>query len=306
MLLPSCILTLALLAGLSSLAVDANPSAPAQAAAPSDPIPLWPGVAPGEKGDIGPEKDMGKPDPNEPPERYVIQLGNITQPTITVYPAPKEKATGATVIVCPGGGYYILAMNLEGTEVCKWLNSIGITAILLKYRVPGRKGLERYTAALQDAQRAIGMVRHHAKAWGIDPKRVGILGFSAGGHLSAAASTNYATRTYPAVDDADKESCRPDFTVLIYPAYLTPDNDMTHLAPEIKVTSDTPPTFITMTEDDPVHVENAFTYALALKNAKVPVELHIYPVGGHGYGLRPSNNEVSHWPDRAATWLKDR
>jgi acetyl esterase/lipase len=303
MLLPSCFLTLGLLAGLATLAITADNPASAQTAAHSDPIPLWPGIAPGEKGDIGPEKDMGKPNPNEPPERYVIQLGNITQPTITVYHPPKNKDTGAAVIVCPGGGYYILAMNLEGTEICQWLNSIGVTAILLKYRVPGRKDLQRHTAALQDAQRAIGMVRHRAAEWGIDPKRIGILGFSAGGHLSAAAANNFETRTYAAVDDTDKESCRPDFTVLIYPAYLVQDHDMAQLAPEIKVTANTPPAFITMTEDDPVHVENAFTYALALKNAKVPVELHVYPTGGHGYGLRPSSNEVSHWPDRAAEWL---
>ncbi len=302
MLLPSCLLTLALLVGLSSL-VAAEPSGSVLPGQPSDPILLWPGVAPGEKGDIGPEGDTSKPNPNEPPERYVIRLSNITQPTITVYRPASDKDTGAAVIVCPGGGYQILAMNLEGTEVCQWLNSIGVTAILLKYRVPGRPGLQRYTAALQDAQRAVGMVRHRAREWGIDPKRLGILGFSAGGHLSATTSNSYETRTYPAVDDADKESCRPDFTVLIYPAYLVPDNDMSHLAPEIKVTANTPPTFIAMTEDDPIHVENAFTYALALKNAKVPVELHVYPTGWHGYGLRPSPNLVSHWPQRVAEWL---
>ncbi len=302
-MLPSCLLTLVLLAGLSTAAIAAAPPTSKQTHDSSEPISLWPGVAPGEKGDIGPEKDQGKPNPNEPPERYVIQLGNITQPTITVFRPKKNKDSGAAVIVCPGGGYYILAMNLEGTEVCKWLNSIGVTAILLKYRVPGRQGLERYTAALQDAQRAVGMVRHRATEWGIDPKRIGILGFSAGGHLSAAASTNFEARTYPEVDEADKESCRPDFTVLIYPAYLVQEKEMAHLAPEIKVTANTPPTFIAMTEDDPVHVENAFTYGLALKNAGVPVELHVYPKGGHGYGLRPSENEVSHWPQRVAEWL---
>jgi acetyl esterase/lipase len=195
-------------------------------------------------------------------------------------------------------------MNLEGTEVCEWLNSLGVTAVLLKYRVPGRKGLERHTAALQDAQRALGILRHRAKEWDIDPKRIGILGFSAGAHLSAAASTNVETRTYPAVDDADKANCRPDFTVLIYPAYLTAKDDLTQLAPEIKVDAKTPSAFIAMTQDDPVKVESAFVYAQALHKARVPVELHIYPVGGHGYGLRPSPNAVSHWPERAAEWLK--
>jgi acetyl esterase/lipase len=133
---------------------------------------------------------------------------------------------------------------------------------------------------------------------------LGILGFSAGGHLSAVASTSYETRSYPAADPVDSESCRPDFTILIYPAYLTPDSDHSKLAPEIKVTSSTPPAFLAMTEDDPVHVENVFAYGLALKQAKVPFEMHVYPVGGHGYGLRPSKNMISHWPERAAAWMK--
>lgn len=283
-----------------------KPAAAQKAGSEPQEIALWPGVAPGEKGDIGEEKDITPPDPKVKPEEYIVRLGNVSKPTIAVYPAPKEKATGAAVVVCPGGGYSILAMNLEGTEVCKWLNSIGVTAALLKYRVPGRKGLERYTAALQDAQRAVGMVRHRAKEWNIDPKRIGILGFSAGGHLSATASNTTEARTYPAVDEADKESCRPDFTVLIYPAYLTEEKDLTKMAPEIKVTANTPPAFIAMTQDDPVKVESAFVYAQALHSAKVPVELHIYPVGGHGYGLRPSANAVSHWPDRVAEWMKSR
>ena len=270
-------------------------------APPLETLALWPGVAPGEKGDIGEEKDTSKEDPSA--QNHVITLGNVSHPTIAVYKPPKDKDTGAAVVVCPGGGYSILALNLEGTEVCAWLNSIGVTAILLKYRVPVRAGQERYAAPLQDAQRTLGLVRHKAKEWGIDPKRVGILGFSAGGHLSAAASTNYEKRTYPLVDEADKENCRPDFTVLIYPAYLTDDKDLARLAPEIKVTAQTPPAFTAMAEDDPVKVENAFTYALALKNAKVSTELHVYPTGGHGYGLRPSPNAVSHWPQRAAEWL---
>ena len=279
------------------------PKTAAVTASQSEPIALWPGVAPGDKGDIGAEGDTSKPNPNEPPEKHVITLGNVSRLTMTVYRPAKEKETGAAVIVCPGGGYSILAMNLEGTEICRWLNSIGVTAILLKYRVPARPGRERYDAPLQDAQRAMGVTRHQAKEWGIDPKRIGILGFSAGGHLSAALSTNYETRTYPAVDDADKENCRPDFTVLIYPAYLTREDDRSKLAPEIKVTPKTPPAFLAMTEDDPIHVENVFTYGLALKNAKVPFEMHVYPVGGHGYGLRPSVNAATTWADRAGEWI---
>jgi acetyl esterase/lipase len=300
-------LTLCLLVGLAwPSQAQAQPTRGAtQAANILKPLPVWPDKAPGETGDIGPESDTTKPGQDGPlKKQYVIRQGNVSQPTLEVYRAPKNKDTGAAVLVCPGGGYSILAMNLEGSEVCAWLNSIGVTAVLLKYRVPSRAGLEKHTAALQDAQRALSLIRFHAKEWGVDAHRLGILGFSAGGHLAAAASTNYETRTYPEMDAADKESCRPDFTVLIYPAYLTADADRTRLAPEIKVTANTPPAFIAMTQDDPVHVENAFTYAKALQSVKVPAELHVYPSGGHGYGLRPSPNMVSHWPDRAAEWMK--
>lgn len=270
---------------------------------PMKPIALWPGAAPGDKGDLGEEKDTtGEAERNGDPKKYIVRLGNVSQPTITVYQPPKEKDTGAAVVVAPGGGYSILAMNLEGTEVCKWLNSVGVTGVLLKYRVPARKDRERYAAPLQDAQRALRIVRHRAKEWGIDRARIGILGFSAGGHLSAVLCANSETRTYPEVDAADKESCRPDFLILIYPAYLATD-DLAHSAPEVKVTPNTPPTFLAMTQDDPVRVEGALMYALALKQAKVPFELHVYPTGGHGYGLRPSNNLVSQWPQRVEGWL---
>jgi acetyl esterase/lipase len=292
------------LAAVATFCLAAASPRAAQKLSPSEPIPLWPGVAPGEKGDIGEERDTTPPDPNVPPEQAIVRLGDVSRPTITVYKPPKEKDAGAAVLVCPGGGYQILAMNLEGTEICAWLNSIGVTGVLLKYRVPSRAGLEKHTAALQDAQRAMGIVRHRAKEWGIDPHRIGILGFSAGGHLSAATAANVAARTYPAVDDADRESSRPDFVVLIYPAYLTAKDDPSRLAPEVKVTSQSPPAFVTMTQDDPIGVENAFAYGEALKAAKVPFELHIFPKGGHGYGLRPSENEVRHWPDLAAGWLK--
>jgi acetyl esterase/lipase len=268
-----------------------------------NPIPLWPGIAPGEKGDIGEEHDTTKPDPKVPKEKYIIRLGNVSKPTLTVFRPPADKETGTAVVVCPGGGYSILAYDLEGTEICDWLNSVGVTGVLLKYRVPARKGRERYDAPLQDVQRTIGLVREHAKEWGINPKRVGVLGFSAGGHLAAAVSNNYATRTYPEVDEADKQSCRPDFTVLIYPAYLTAKDDLSKLAPELKVTKETPPAFIVQTQDDPIKVENAYTYALALKNAKVPAELHVYATGGHGYGLRPAGHTVTTWPARCAEWM---
>jgi acetyl esterase/lipase len=291
---------------IAVLILVACPAAAALAAGPQ-PIPLWPDKVPGEAGDIGEEKDTTKPDPNVLPghKDYIIRLGNVSQPTIAVYKPAADKDTGAAVVVCPGGAYSILAMNLEGTEVCEWLNSIGVTGVLLKYRVPARKGLEKHTAALQDVQRAIGMVRHRAPEWKINPERIGVLGFSAGGHLAAAASNNFETRSYPAVDDADGTSCRPDFSVLVYPAYLVTKEDKAKLAPELKVTARTPPAFVAMTQDDPIGIEGVYAYALALKAAKVPCEVHAYPVGGHGYGLRPSKNPVSTaWPKLAAEWME--
>ncbi|MES1168119.1 MAG: alpha/beta hydrolase, partial [Oleiharenicola lentus] len=226
------------------------------AAAPSAPIPLWPGRPPGEVKELPPEADQFK----SPPDpliagRPIIRLGNVSIPTITIYRPDPAKDTGAAVVVCPGGGYFILAMDLEGTEVCEWLNSIGVTGVLLKYRVPGRDGQARYIAPLQDAQRTVGLVRHRAKELGLDPRRIGILGFSAGAHLSAALAASHATRNYPVVDDADAVSCRPDFMVLIYPGGLVnrEKNDAvyTEVAPR---KGSTPPAFIAMAQDDPVRV----------------------------------------------------
>ncbi len=302
---------IATLAILGSIAAFASASSPAAADTKpagkvSQPIPLWPGAVPGEKGDIQPEHDTTKQNAQGKPEDGIIRLGFVSQPTITIYSPPADRNTGAAVIVCPGGGYSILAYDLEGSEICDWLNSIGVTGILLKYRVPVRNGLPRYGPPLQDAQRAIGLVRSRAAEWGVKTDRIGILGFSAGGHLSAVASNNFSERTYPPTDDADKLSCRPDYTILIYPAYLTPDSDHANVVKELPISSKTPPTFMVMTQDDPVHVENVFTYGMALKQANVPFELHVYPDGGHGYGLRKSTHEVSHWPERAAEWMAAR
>jgi acetyl esterase/lipase len=267
---------------------------------------LWPGTAPGDTNVIGEEKDMTKPTDNDIAGKPLIRLGNVSKPTITLYRAPKEKDTGAAVVVFPGGGYHILAMDLEGTEVCEWLNSIGVNAVLLKYRVPKRPGRDRHAAALEDAQRAVGMVRARAKELGIDANRIGVLGFSAGGHLAAALSTSSTQRVYPKVDDADAVSCRPDFAVLIYPAYLTLKEKEDAINPETAVSSNTPPTFITMTQDDQVRVETALYYSAALKRTGVPFELHVYPKGGHGYGLRRTDNPVTAWPDRAAEWMRSQ
>lgn len=274
-------------------------------AAPT-PIPLWPKEAPGEKGGLGEEKDTSNEKSGKVAGKSVIRLGNVSHPTITVYRPAKEKDTGAAVVICPGGGYSILAYDLEGSEVCEWLNSIGVTGVLLKYRVPKRPGLEKHTAALQDAQRAVGLVRARTTEFGVDPKRIGILGFSAGGHLAAAASNNFDKRTYEFVDDADKVSCRPDFAFLIYPAYLTVKEQGDKISPELPITANTPQTFLAMTQDDGIRVECALFYYLALKQAKVPAEMHLYPTGGHGYGLRPSQHGVTTWPQRAAEWMKTR
>lgn len=288
-----------LLSSFAILAVTA-------AAAEPQVIELWPKGTPGEKGEIGEEKDFTKPTDNLVGGKRVGRIGNVSRPTLTVYRAPEAKATGTAVLVVPGGGYNILAWDLEGTEVCEWLNSIGVTGLLLKYRVPKRPGLEKHAPPLQDAQRALGLARSNAKEWGIDPKRIGALGASAGGHLVAALCTQSDVRTYPTLDAADQVSCRPDFTILIHPAYLTVKEKGDAIAPDVAVAATHPPAFVVMTQDDPVRVENAVHYFLALKQAKVPAELHLYPTGGHGYGLRRTQHFVTTWPDRAMDWLKSR
>lgn len=264
---------------------------------------LWPGKAPGETKELPAEQDLTKPTEGLIAGRRLIRLGNVSEPTLQVYQPAAAIRNGAAVLVCPGGGYHILAMDLEGTEVCEWLNSIGVTGVLLKYRVPRREGLEKHTAPLQDAQRAMSLIRQNASAWGIDPKRVGVLGFSAGGHLAAATST-VLERTYPKVDAADEGSSRPDFAVLVYPGYLTVKEESDRVSPELKISAETPPTFLVMAQDDPVRVENVFGYGAALKKAGVSFELHVYPTGGHGYGLRRTADAVTSWPDRVADWMK--
>lgn len=265
-------------------------------------VPLWPNGAPGAPTNLPPEADMTTPKDNLVAGRPVIRLGNVSHPTLTLY-SPRKNNTGAAVVVFPGGAYRILAIDLEGTEVCSWLNSKGITCVLVKYRVPGTGPYPKSPAALEDAQRAVGIVRAHADDWHIDPKRVGVLGFSAGAHLAAALSTHFDARFYDAVDASDHLSCRPDFAIIIYPGYLALPNESFAANPDIPVTSQTPPSFILQAEDDPVHVENALVYFSALKNAKVPAELHIYAQGGHGYGLRPTALPITDWPRRVETWL---
>ena len=292
---PACVL----LSITAAIAVASGASVPKLA-----PVPIWPNAAPGEQTGVGEEKDMTTAKDGLVAGKSVIRLGNVSMPTITVYRPPQGKDSGATVVVFPGGGYRILAMDLEGTEVCAWLNSIGVTGVLLKYRVPAREGGERYAAPLQDAQRAVGLVRSRAAEWHLDPHRIGVLGFSAGGHLAAAISNNYERRTYAAVDEVDRVSCRPDFALLIYPAYLTVKNQGDQISPELAVTANTPPSFLLQAEDDGVQVENSLFYYLALKNNKVPAEMHLFAKGGHGYGLRRTELSVTGWPQRAEQWLR--
>jgi acetyl esterase/lipase len=291
-------------AALAASTVTANAQKPAWQPAPGHvTLPLWPNGAPGASSSAQPEIDTTKPTDNLIAGKPLVRLGNVSDPTLTVY-APKGSATLPVVIVFPGGGYQILAIDLEGTEVCDWLNSIKVACVLVKYRVPNTGPFPKSSAALQDAQRAVGMVRQHAAEWHIDPNRVGVLGFSAGAHLSAALSTHFDKRLYDPIDAADQISCRPDFAFIIYPGYLA--NAAQNMAPnaDINPTDKTPPSFIVQAENDPVHVENATVYFLQLKAAKVPAELHIYAEGGHGYGLRRTELPVTTWPDAAKTWLQ--
>ncbi len=239
-----------------------------------------------------------------------LQISNVSQPTLTVY-TPKRKNTGVAVVVFPGGGYEILAIDLEGTEVCDWLTSRGITCVLLKYRVPAPRSAPNWGAypqsamALEDAQRAVGLVRFHAAQWHINPHKIGVLGFSAGGHLAAAISTHYQQRLYPLVDAADKESCRPDFAIAIYPGHFWIDDKKFTLNPNISVTPQTPPTFLLQAENDHEdNVNDSLVYYIALKNAGVPVEMHLYAEGGHAFGLRRTNLPITAWPKLVETWLK--
>ena len=300
-------------------------------------VPIWPGTAPDAQPVAGPEESHWWPTGPGGPGGFTVY--HVSRPTMTVY-SPEGKSTGAAVVVFPGGGYEDLAIDLEGTEICAWLTSKGITCVLLKYRVPGEEyypksapypksgPYPRSPMALEDAQRTLGLVRFHAAELHIDPHKIGVLGFSAGGHLVVAMSTEFERRLYPAVDAADKESCRPDFAVAIYPGHLsiaaaewdakqgTKKLVVRHpghpsaadssfgLNPDIHITSQTSPTFLLQAENDPVDgVENSLAYYAALKKAGVPVEMHLYAQGGHAFGLRRTKFPITGWPQLVETWL---
>ncbi len=281
-------------------------------------VPIWPGTAP----DAIPNPKPESVGPGAGREWWP-RVNDVSRPTMTVY-AAKGRNTGAAVVVFPGGGYKFLAMDLEGTEICDWLTSRGIACVLLKYRVPGsgpwwddenkRRVYPKVQTALQDAQRTLGLVRQHAAQWHVDPHKIGVIGFSAGGHLVAAVSTHFTQRTYTPVDDADKLSCRPDFAIALYPGHLWAHEDDDHagrnetdlsLRPDIAVHADSPPTFLLHAEDDAVDaVEQSLAYYAALKKAGVPAEMHLYAQGGHAFGLRPTKFPVSRWPALIKRWLE--
>jgi len=275
-------------------------------------VEIWPGVVPDPQPTKGPEKAENVGPKDFVAGRTWVDVENVSRPTMTVYP-PKGKNTGVAVVVFPGGGYEILAIDLEGTEVCDWLVQKGITCVLLKYRVPAPRSKPYWGAypqspiALEDAQRTLGLVRLHAKDWGVDPHKIGVMGFSAGGHLVAAMSVHFDKRLYAAVDQADQESCRPDFAVALYPGHLSFGKGVSALNPDIEhhLTRNAPPTFLLQNEDDNVDsVYDSLTYYLALKRTGVPVELHLYATGGHAFGLRRTDKAATEWPSLMERWLR--
>ncbi len=274
-------------------------------------MPIWPGAVPDARPFTGPETLKNTGSASLIGGRSWTYVNNVSRPTMTVY-SPKGQNSGVAIVVFPGGGYQILAIDLEGTEVCDWLTSKGITCVLLKYRVPGERNLPKSGAypdspeALEDAQRTVGLVRFHAAEWHVDPNKIGVLGFSAGGHMVAAMSVHFEQRLYPAVDAADKESCRPDFAVALYPGHLSLAHNSFALNPDIRthITRRTPPTFLLQNEDDDVdRVEDSLSYYAALKKVGVPVEMHLYAHGGHAFGLRRTKFPATAWPQLVKTWL---
>jgi acetyl esterase/lipase len=276
-------------------------------------LPLWPSGTPSRvPGDRNVAAGQTETDTTTPADaliagKRVERLGFVSTPTLTLYRPDEGKANGAAIVVLPGGSYKILAYDLEGTEVCTWLNSIGVACALLKYRVPNGGPYPMHTQDLADAQRAVRLVREHTSEWHLDPKRIGVLGFSAGAHLAAVLGTHPAESSYPAADAADQLSARPDFSLLIYPAYMVQEGDQQsksdRLASEVQPVALTPPTFLIQAEDDPIKVENALHYYEALKQVDVSAEMHLYAHGGHGFGLRPTRLPITHWPDLAAAWM---
>ena len=284
----------------------------AASAAAAEPlvIEIWPGKVPDENGNIGAERfrmspklDRKQVEVTEPTR----MITDVTKPTLTIYRPTKEKESGTAILICPGGGYWNLYWQLEGEEVAEWLNSIGVTGIILKYRVPRRSDEPQGEPArrpLQDAQRAVSLVRSRAGEWGIG--RIGIVGFSAGGHLAIATATSFDKRTYEPIDDVDKISCRPDFAIPVYSGYLKA-KDKDELASGLRIPSGTPPIFLAHGGDDIISPpENSVLMYLALKRAGVPAELHVYAGAAHDFGVRKSDHPCSTWTESCANWLRNQ
>ncbi len=281
-------------------------AATACAVEPAAVLTVWPGTPPGETKTLPPERDQTKDTDKLIAGRRIIKLGNVSTPQLAVYPAPRDRANGTAVIICPGGGFSILAYDLEGTEVAAWLNSVGVTGVVLKYRVPMRDPQQRWRAAVQDAQRAVSLVRSRAAEWAIDPARLGILGFSAGGATAGYTALADGRRFYDPIDAIDTVSSRPDFALLIYTAGFV-ERGQHNLNGVMPVPPNPPPMFLVHAFDDNVPVQNALLLAAELRRAGGSAELHVYESGGHGYGLRPvAGLPVTSWPRRAEEWLARR
>jgi acetyl esterase/lipase len=272
----------------------------------SDPlvVDLWPGRPPQDVGITGEESSRMYESPILGGPTKLIT--NVSRPTLTIYRPTKERNTGTAMLICPGGGYHNLFWELEGEEVAAWLNSLGMTGIILKYRCPRRPGDvqgEPPLGPLLDAQRAVSLVRSRSADWGIDPKRIGMVGFSAGGHLALATATSFAKRLYEPIDSIDQVSCRPDFAVLCYSGYLKAKGK-DEIAPGIRIPADTPPILLTHSSDDKIsEPEHSVIMYLALKRAGVSTELHIYATGDHDFGVRQNDKLPSSWPQLCVNWL---
>jgi len=283
---------------------------PAVGATPPLVVEVWPDKAPEESAKIGAERIRMSPKLDRKQVEVTEQtrlITDVTRPTLTIYRPAKDKDTGTAMLICPGGGYWDLYWQLEGEEVAGWLNSIGVTGIILKYRVPRRPDETKEQPArrpLQDAQRAVSLVRSKARGWGIDPQRIGIVGFSAGGHLAMATATNFEKRTYALIDDIDNISCRPDFAILVYPGYLKA-KDKDELAPGLRIPAGTPPVFLAHGGADIISPpEHSVLMYLALRRAGIPAELHVYAMAAHDFGVRPSEHPCSTWTESCAAWLR--
>ncbi len=300
------------IAAIGSLLVCLLLAGPAPAGDRPLVVNVWPGKVPGDTGIAGEEKFIelkvgGKPyQVGGKPTKW---LTNVTKPTLTIYRPAKDKDTGTAMLICPGGGYHNLGWDVEGEEVAAWLNSVGMTGIVLKYRCPRRAGdVKGQPAAgpLMDAQRAVSLVRSKAAAWGIDPKKIGMVGFSAGGHLAGATATTFDRRRYEPIDDIDKVSCRPDFAIMLYSGYLQV-KDKDELAPDLRVSTKTPPIMLVHASDDNISkADNSVIMYLALKRAGASAELHIYATGGHGFAVRNTGHPCNLWTQSCLAWLRSQ